>query len=788
MNHSRLLRWQSSSAFFVIICAALCVSLLIGMSPNTARAQEGGQAPTQTQHGVSAYDSLAEILENDESRAELISELRRLAGSSVLDDDAGVAIPAEEDMVAPSGQAPDQVSFARKIANTTQDFAQSLVSEFSGGVGALASLTETRESLNLAAIGSALLNLGLVIVATVVLFMVLRRLARPVFHRANMWVKAGSGPSLIRRGVAIIGSAILDVSVVVFAWVGGYLLALFVIGESGGMDARESLFLNAFLLIEVFKAALRVLFASRDDSLRLLPMPAEEAAYWNAWLARLSGFIGYGVLLIVPMINFNISPALGRMVTLAIMGLAFIYALAVILQNRDRVSDALQKRANNADMAVTRVALGMLARSWHILAVAYFAALAIVTLLRPDTALPMMLSATVQTLAAIGVGAFVSLVLTQIISRQLILPPETRERFPMLEGRINGFVPKALRVMRLLIIAAVAMVVINAWGVFDVATWLGSDAGTHMLGALISVLVIILLASVLWIGLASWIEQRLNPNTGNGEPSARERTLLTIFRNAIAVVLIVITVMIVLAEIGINIGPLIAGAGVLGLAIGFGGQKLVQDVITGVFIQLENAINAGDIVTAGGVTGTAEKLTIRSLGIRDLSGTYHLIPFSSVDTVANYMREFAYHVGVYGVAYRENTDEVIVLLRNAFDELISDDEQRAKIIGELEVHGVTALGDSAVDIRIRIKTLPGVQWAVGRAYNRLVKQHLDAAGVEIPFPHMTLYFGQDKDGSAPPAPLVLQQPATKNLPGSAKQDPRAKTNAKENEDYDDADD
>ncbi|MCH8544902.1 MAG: mechanosensitive channel protein [Alcanivorax sp.] len=780
MNHSCLPRWQSSPALFVIMCAVLCVSLLLGMSP----------AMAQTQSNVSAYDSLAEILENDETRAELISELRRLAGSSALADDAGIEIPADEDMAAPSGQTPDQVSFARKIANTTQDFAQSLVSEFSGGVGALASLTETRESLNLAAIGSALLNLGLVIVATVVLFMVLRRLARPIFHRANMWAKAGGGPSLIRRGVAIIGSAILDVSVVVFAWVGGYLLALFVIGESGGMDARESLFLNAFLLIEVFKAALRVLFASRDDSLRLLPMPAEEAAYWNAWLARLSGFIGYGVLLIVPMINFNISPALGRMVTLAIMGLAFIYALAVILQNRDRVSEALQKRANNADMAVSRVALGMLARSWHILAVAYFAALAVVTLLRPDTALPMMLSATVQTLAAIGVGAFVSLVLTQVISRQLVLPPETRERFPMLEGRINGFVPKALRVMRLLIIAAVAMVVINAWGVFDVAAWLGSDAGTHTLGALISVLVIILLSSVLWIGLASWIEQRLNPNTGDGEPSARERTLLTIFRNAIAVVLIVITTMIVLAEIGINIGPLIAGAGVLGLAIGFGGQKLVQDVITGVFIQLENAINAGDIVTAGGITGTAEKLTIRSLGIRDLSGTYHLIPFSSVDTVANYMREFAYHVGVYGVAYRENTDEVIVLLRNAFDELISDDEQRAKIIGELEVHGVTALGDSAVDIRIRIKTLPGVQWAVGRAYNRLVKQHLDAAGVEIPFPHMTLYFGQDKDGSAPPAPLQIQQP--KALPSSRGKGEgktsRSETNPVERGDYDDADD
>lgn len=261
---------------------------------------------------------------------------------------------------------------------------------------------------------------------------------------------------------------------------------------------------------------------------------------------------------------------------------------------------------------------------------------------------------------------------------------------------------------------------------------------------------------IFWIGAASWIEQRLNPNTGVGEPSAREKTLLTIFRNALAITLIVMTLMIVLAEIGINIGPLIAGAGVLGLAIGFGAQKLVQDIITGVFIQLENAINTGEVVTAGGITGTAETLTIRSLGIRDLSGTYHLIPFSSVDTVSNYMRGFGYHVGEYGVAYREDIDEVIVRLREAFAELISDPEQKAKVIDDLEVHGVTALADSSVNIRVRIKTLPGAQWAIGRAYNRLVKYHLDAAGIEIPYPHLTMYFGQDKEGGAPPAPVLIQ--------------------------------
>ena len=262
-------------------------------------------------------------------------------------------------------------------------------------------------------------------------------------------------------------------------------------------------------------------------------------------------------------------------------------------------------------------------------------------------------------------------------------------------------------------------------------------------------------------------------------PTARAKTLLTIFRNAAAIALIIMTVMIVLAEIGVNIGPLLAGAGVLGLAIGFGAQKLVQDVITGVFIQMENAINAGDIVTAGGITGTAEKLTIRSLGLRDLSGTYHMIPFSAVDTVSNFMREFAYHVGEYGVAYRENTDEVIVHLREAFAELMADPEQREKIlIDELEVHGVTALADSSVNIRVRIKTLPGTQWGVGRAYNRLVKQHLDAAGIEIPFPHMTIYFGQDKDGSAPPAPLKMVGDSDANSAIQLEQKPEKTTSSK----------
>ncbi|MEH6500896.1 MAG: mechanosensitive ion channel domain-containing protein [Pseudoalteromonas distincta] len=778
---------MTNPTFLRAIPALLLFFLMTVMSSASVFAQDASQQtpPDASQESAgSSYASLADILENEEARERLVRELRELSGQERAEQ-AELAEPP----LLPGAEPPEEVSFARRIAHTTQDIAQNFVGELSAGMQALRTVGSGDEALDMAVLTAAAINLGLVILATLVLFFILRGLVRPLFAKANTWALRDTGHSpLLRRFVAVAGSALLDFAVIVLAYLGGYLLAIFVIGVPGELDARETLFLNAFLVVEVFKAILRMLFAHKDDGLRMLPLTAEQAAYWNAWLARLSSFIGYGILLIVPMINFNVSPAVGRLAALIIMLLAFLNALMIILQNKTLVAARLEERAHNSNMGFVRVMLGMLAKCWHVLAILYFAALVVVTVARPDDALPFMLGASLQTLLAIGVGLFVSVVLTQLISRGFRVSEETRLRFPMLEARLNSFIPTALKVARVIILVVVLGFIADAWTPFSLVEWIGSEAGTRVVGAMVSVAIIITLAMVFWIGAASWIEQRLNPNTGVGEPSAREKTLLTIFRNALAITLIVMTLMIVLAEIGINIGPLIAGAGVLGLAIGFGAQKLVQDIITGVFIQLENAINTGEVVTAGGITGTAETLTIRSLGIRDLSGTYHLIPFSSVDTVSNYMRGFGYHVGEYGVAYREDIDQVIVHLREAFAELISDPEHQAKVLDDLEVHGVTALADSSVNIRVRIKTLPGAQWATGRAYNRLVKYHLDAAGIEIPFPHLTMYFGQDKDGTAPPAPLLVQRPERDKKEGKVERvtDEQSATNAKEGEDYDEA--
>ncbi len=230
---------------------------------------------------------------------------------------------------------------------------------------------------------------------------------------------------------------------------------------------------------------------------------------------------------------------------------------------------------------------------------------------------------------------------------------------------------------------------------------------------------------------------------------ARMRTILPLLRKVVLVTLGTLIVLMVLSEAGINIAPLIAGAGVVGLAVGFGAQKLVQDIITGIFILVEDAVSVGDVVNVAGIGGLVEDLSIRSLRLRDLDGSVHTIPFSSVSTVTNLTKTFSYFVADIGVAYREDTDEVAEVCRKIVDEMRDDERYRRSILEPLEVLGVDRFADSAVILKARIKTRPIKQWDVGREFNRRMKKRFDELGIEIPFPHVTLYFGEDKQGRAP---------------------------------------
>ncbi len=241
----------------------------------------------------------------------------------------------------------------------------------------------------------------------------------------------------------------------------------------------------------------------------------------------------------------------------------------------------------------------------------------------------------------------------------------------------------------------------------------------------------------------------LSRNLDDADEVKRVTTLGRVFRYIASVVITLIAGMLVLGELGISVAPILGAAGVVGVAVGFGAQSLVKDYFSGLFLLLENQMRHGDVVTVAGIGGVVEEMTLRYVQLRDYDGNVHFIPNGSITTVTNKTRGFAFAVIDVRVAYRENVDEALAVMRAAGEELRADAAWRERILEPVEIVGVENLADSAVILRCRFKVAPIEQWNVRREYLRRIKHAFDAAGIEIPFPHLTVYAGQLKDGGAP---------------------------------------
>ena len=713
---------------------------------------------------------LVEALRNDAAREALIAELEKVAKTGEEATDGSLPItPSSSDN--PSSETPSidtssvdtkameqaTVSMGRRLARITKRIAENLMAKASSVGNQLAQLPATLSSLddgrNAAVLLQMLKNLSLVILLTYLTFIVLRQLVKPLYKAMG---SRADGEGVVETLFLVFASALIDTLVVVFAWAVGYTVTLAVLGDYGRIDIRQTLYLNAFLMVELVKVAIRVILSPSTRHLRFIAISDSVARQLMRWLTILIFIIGYGQLLVVPIVNEQVSVIAGSAMSVFLSLLALVIALWLVLHNKQRVTDWLSSKKGTTQQ---RGIIGFLALHWHWPVILYLAALFVIVATSPGEVLIPVLLASGKIFLGI-LGAMIATgAITRAISKGVQLPDSINARLPLLERRLNHFVPASLIVIRALLVLAVAASTADVLGLLDVTGWLESQVGVQTTGTIISTALTLLVGCTIWLAITSWIDYRLNPEYGK-VPTARETTLLSLMRNAVTVAILIITTMFALSNIGLDIAPLLASAGVLGLAIGFGAQKMVQDIITGVFIQFESAVNVGDVITVAGTTGTVERLTIRSVSLRDLHGVYHIIPFSSVDMVSNFMRDFAYFVCDAGVAYRENVDEVKDAMMDAFDLLNADTKIAGELLGELEWMGVTEFGDNAVTIRARLKTLPGKQWMTGRAYNGLLKQVFDERGIEMPFPHRTIYFGEDKNGSAPSARLKIEQRST----------------------------
>lgn len=693
--------------------------------------------------------SVIQVLENPVAREELIRQLTILAQGQKSEEPAGqVKSAASQALQGISRRLAKISESAMALASNVNDISQVI----SWSKNELSD-PQSRQLWKKIII-NLLLVIGVGYVAFYLLGWTLLRFRRAIAERVTDY-------SLLRV-LRLLGIFCLDLLPILAFAVAAYL-TLGMIGPQEKSSLVALAWINAFIIAHSILACCHLIFAPSASFLRCVEISDETANYLFIWAKRISYASVYGYFVLQAALLLGL-PELSYEVLLRLLGLLItILVIVMILQNRAEVTRYLQYGADGEnDSTVSRQkSFGVrnrLTQVWHLLALFYVIFLYGVWALQIEGGFVFLIRASVLTLIALFVVRLAMRLLDALFTRGLQVSEDLKNRFPALEGRANRYMYTLHQSLNAVVYFLGFVSILQTWGV-NTFSWLVSETGKVIGGTIISVSGILLVAFLVWEITNSLIEGYLSRKDALGqelEASARTRTLLAVARKALTIALAVVATLMVLSELGVDIAPLLAGAGVLGLAIGFGAQKLVQDVITGVFILLEDQIAVGDVVTVGDKGGLVEAVSIRTVRLRDLAGTVHTIPFSAINVVSNMTKEFSFYVMEVGVAYRENVDEVMQVLKDLGAEMQQDEEYGSKIIEPLEVLGVDAFADSAVVIKARIKTAPIKQWWVGREFNRRMKNRFDELGIEIPFPHTTVYFGENKWGGAPSARVLVE--------------------------------
>jgi small-conductance mechanosensitive channel len=501
---------------------------------------------------------------------------------------------------------------------------------------------------------------------------------------------------------------------------------------------------SGYLMVRYVRGAATLTLSPHDEFPRLLPVGRDTAAYLDVWIGRFAviGIYGFSVLAAAQPLGlpFVVNDFLVRLLGLVLLGLAIVF----VLQNREPVGAWIGSRGGAVEAAadgmgrLVLVLRGYLAVGWHVLAILYLGIGFVIWALGIEEGPTFLALGTLWTIAILGGAKLAAMLARRAVTRLFAVSAEMAQRHPLLESRANRYLSVLRTLLDVLIIAIALSAVLEVWGLRGLS-WLTSDLGRALVGKLAALGITIVAAMIGWELVSALIEQRLRQLDtvhGAGPRSQRMRTFLPLLRNAAFVIIVGVSSLVVLSELGVNVAPLLAGAGVIGVAIGFGSQTLVKDVITGLFILFEDTVNVGDVVDLdGGHAGVVESLSIRSIRLRDVAGAQHTIPFSQVSTIKNMTKDFAYYVFDLSVAYDTDLEHVVSVLRAVDAEARIDPSVARETLEPIEVLGLDRFGDFSLTVRARIKTLPGKQWRIGRLYNARIKLAFARAGIEIPFPH-----------------------------------------------------
>ena len=484
---------------------------------------------------------------------------------------------------------------------------------------------------------------------------------------------------------------------------------------------------NAYALSRGLICAVRALVGPFG----LICVRAETAAYIEIWARRIatvaiSGIAFANVALLLGLHRAGYA-ALLRLVMLVV----HLFVVVIILQCRRQVADLIRAPAGREGLAAR--ARNRLAAVWHYLAIAVNIALWAVWAMNIRNGYSLLLQYLVGTVAVIVITRLATIVVLSLIDRGFSIRPDILQRFPGLETRANRYLPLLRRIVATIIAFIGFVAALEIWGVDAVVWFYGGQIGSRLLSALATVAIAALAAAAIWEISNALMERQINSLSRDGHyaRAARLRTFQPMLRTALLCLIVTVVGLTALSEIGVNVAPLLAGAGIVGIAIGFGSQKLVQDVITGLFLLLENGVQVGDNVSVAGLSGTVENVSIRTIRLRAADGSVHIVPFSAVTTITNASRGAGNASVSVSVAYKEDTDRASQILKDIVAEMRREADYRHAIRGDLELWGVDKVDGFMATIVGQIRCTDSGRWPVQREFNRRMKRRFQENGIEI---------------------------------------------------------
>lgn len=753
-------------ACLALAAALLAASPLSAQTPGLAIGSEAVESQETASPEEAAPETAADLrrliqtLEDPDRRARLLTDLRAL-----LEAQGATAGP---DGDTPSGEGADRAaaddhSFGDQISDAVINQGERVQLVFSEVWDAVIAIRDLPDWLDTQInveyrrnfwIEIATVGLGFPILVA----LIARWLTGLALGGTIMRLRNAEVPSIQAKIFTAIFRTILE-AFTVAAVLGAGWAALLVVPRSFQAEQIALVVIQAIAVHTGMGVLGRLFLAPYAPHLRVLRVGDEMSAYLYLWVMRLTavGVIGY----VISQTALPLGAGYVGSHALEVAAAAVMTAMLLILVTQLRLT--VRKAIRGGGNSVVR---RRFADIWNLLASLYILVGFGIFVSGAQDGFLFMLRATVISVVAVAAALAAQHLAAKLLDRLFAVDEELEKRFPGLRKRSGLYRPTLKKAVDVIIFILAAIAILEGWNA-GVISALDAQTQTAVLRSAGTIILVLIVCVVIWEVTASGIARALSGTNANGSPreaSSRTKTLLPLLRRAVLVALVVFGGLIVLSELGIDIAPLLAGAGVVGLAIGFGSQALVRDVITGLFMLIEDTVAVGDVVTAGGHTGVVEDMSIRTIRLRDLEGSVHVIPFGDVTTVVNLTKDFSFALLDVGVAYREDTDRVSEVIKSVADEMQAEEAWSPLFLDPIEILGVNELADSAVVIRCRIKTPPIKQWGVKREMLRRLKKRFDAENIEIPFPHTTIYFGVDAAGKAPPAHITLQaEQAAKQL-------------------------